>query len=142
MDSDDLVAGSSATFQDPLEDLLLRLEGSIETRARVQPHLTDITRFGKVALPDRELCSTVGDELRMQAQGRAHMTRPLRQFQVPRPRPRRRRHREGEDLCFLALAHRRSQIGIQIQMAMQVDEPLGVSHQCPKIIPALFRPLR
>ena len=86
--------------------------------------------------------SAFGNQLRMQAESRSDMTGGGRQFVVPWPSLGRGGHGEGEHAIALATFHRGRVVGVEIKMAMEIDETRahGVSYDGAARTPVSKRP--
>ena len=86
--------------------------------------------------------STFGDQLRMQAESRSDVTGGRRQLMVPRPSLWRTGHGEGEHAIALATLHRGRVVGVEIEVAMKIDETRshGASYDGAARTPVSKRP--
>ena len=64
----------------------------------------------------------VGDQLRMQTESRPNMTGGGRQFVVSRPSLGRCGYGKSEHAIALATLHRGRVVGVEIEVAMKIDE--------------------
>jgi hypothetical protein len=139
MNGENLPAGRRAGVQDALEHLFLRIEGAIEARTGVEADFADIACARQVFFPEGELMRVLSDELRVETEGRAHVTSRRGELVVTRPCAGCGRDGEREDAEPFALFDGRRVIGVEIEVTVKVDED-ALGHEGPARTPVSNAP--
>src|SRR5258707_1685194 len=126
MDRQDLVTGFSAGAQDPPKDFLLTSHGGKMPWAGVEPDFADVSSLAEQILPEIDLSPVLGYQLRMQPKGRSHVFGVRCEYPVARPSLGRGRHRQREYFQPFAFPDERFEVGIQVEVAVEIDEPHAV----------------